>query len=253
MIFVVDVGNSAAHFGVYSDGLIIDKLVVYHGGKSFSPSSIENISQWLKKFQTISSAAVGTVNRVVDDGLRSCFKNIPLTYISSGADIGMRLDYTPAGTLGADRFANLVAFRQRYRSPGAIIDIGSAVTIDILDPRGNFYGGMIFPGPALSLKALHTSTELLPLIELDDSSADWGHTTEKSIRCGVFKLYRHAIEGIIAEARTEFVDARFTTVACGGWSLLWQQYWHDTVHFDTDLTLKGIGDIYYLLKSGKKL
>ena len=67
--------------------------------------------------------------------------------------------------VGLDRLANaLAADRLRAAERGAIVvDLGSAITVDVVSPDGAFLGGAILPGIAMSARALHEFTDLLPL------------------------------------------------------------------------------------------
>jgi len=67
--------------------------------------------------------------------------------------------YDRPGLLGPDRWAALIAARDRVPSdPVLIITVGTAVTIDALDDRGTFVGGLIVPGFGLMLDALEAGT-----------------------------------------------------------------------------------------------
>ncbi|MFH1754529.1 MAG: type III pantothenate kinase, partial [Candidatus Latescibacterota bacterium] len=52
----------------------------------------------------------------------------------------------------------------KRRKDAIVIDVGSAVTVDLVKNR-SFKGGVILAGPALSLLALAQNTEKLPLLE----------------------------------------------------------------------------------------
>jgi type III pantothenate kinase len=71
--------------------------------------------------------------------------------------------YEHPGRLGSDRWMALVGARQRVLRQGepraaVVVMVGTAVTVDALDARGNFLGGFILPGFGLMLKALEMGT-----------------------------------------------------------------------------------------------
>lgn len=100
--------------------------------------------------------------------------------------------------LGADRAAAAVAANKlrRPKTPAIVIDIGTAITIDLLSVEGAFEGGAILPGPRLSAAALAEQTAALPrydISDLDVAPDAVGRSTEPAILAG---LYWGAVGGI---------------------------------------------------------
>ncbi len=81
-------------------------------------------------------------------------------YIQASAHAaGVNNGYEPPASLGADRWAALVAARHLTGAkPTLIIDAGTAVTVDYLDGGGQFAGGVIFPGMATMIESLNART-----------------------------------------------------------------------------------------------
>ena len=50
--------------------------------------------------------------------------------------------------------------------PAVIVDLGTAITVDLVSSDGAFQGGAILPGIEMSARALHDYTDLLPRIEM---------------------------------------------------------------------------------------
>lgn len=71
---------------------------------------------------------------------------------------GMRNGYVPPASLGADRWAALLATRRRTADCALVISAGTALTIDALDSNGDFLGGMILPGLHSMRRALGQDT-----------------------------------------------------------------------------------------------
>jgi type III pantothenate kinase len=94
--------------------------------------------------------------------------------------------------VGLDRLLNAVA-ANRLRQPdeGAIvIDSGTATTFEVVTTTGAFAGGAILPGLALSSKALHDYTALLPELSLAELGPELpqalGKETRGALRSGIF-------------------------------------------------------------------
>ncbi len=72
---------------------------------------------------------------------------------------GVTNSYKDPAQLGADRWAALIAARSRVPDAVCVVDCGTAITVDALDHKGVFRGGVIFPGVALMLSSLLDGTQ----------------------------------------------------------------------------------------------
>ncbi len=73
--------------------------------------------------------------------------------------------------------------------PLVVVDLGTAVTVDYISARGEFCGGAILPGVAMSAQALEHFTDLLPLVpmdQLDQPPPALGTDTVSAIRSGLY-------------------------------------------------------------------
>jgi type III pantothenate kinase len=84
-------------------------------------------------------------------------------------DVPIAVRVAAPDQVGIDRLlsATAVAARVPAGSPAVVVNAGTAVTVDWLDPSHAFAGGVIFPGPRLMAQALHDRTALLPLVAED--------------------------------------------------------------------------------------
>jgi type III pantothenate kinase len=107
--------------------------------------------------------------------------------------------------VGIDRLFDAVAANSRRTTgmPAAIIDAGSAVTVDLLDGSGAFVGGAILPGLRLMAKALHDYTALLPLIEPPSQAPPLpGTATIPAVEAGIFWAVAGGIEALLRQYRS---------------------------------------------------
>jgi type III pantothenate kinase len=122
----------------------------------------------------------------------------------SAADLPLEVRLERPDMVGIDRLVDAVAVN-RLRSPNApavIVDVGSAITVDLVSAEGAFLGGSILPGLAMSARAMHEFTDLLPLIEtadLQEPPPALGISTEEAMRSGLFWGAVGAIRQLIAE------------------------------------------------------
>ncbi|MDX9703592.1 MAG: type III pantothenate kinase [Candidatus Auribacterota bacterium] len=251
-VVVIDIGNTTIHAGLYCNGEILDPIRIGYKKKFQAINEFQHFSGWLNSHRNngaVSNIAICSVVPSFTDYITSLYHDITVFTVHSGLPLGIELPYTPVESFGADRLANLVALRKWYGYPAVVIDVGSALTCDLLDAQGNFAGGMIFPGPGLCLKSLHEQTAQLPQVDLDEPHPEWGFSTESSIRSGVYKGFTCMIKSLIDDARSQLQADSIRSVATGGWSMLLQPFLPEVDHFDEYLTLKGIGEIFSLVKN----
>jgi type III pantothenate kinase len=72
--------------------------------------------------------------------------------------------------VGIDRLLGVLAAKRLVApgQPAVVVDMGSAVTVNLLDETGAFAGGAIFPGLRLMAEALHDNTAQLPLVKVTE-------------------------------------------------------------------------------------
>jgi type III pantothenate kinase len=106
--------------------------------------------------------------------------------------------------VGIDRLlAALTAnhLRQQDR-PAVVIDLGTAITVDLVSAQGEFCGGAILPGFALSARALAEQTDALPLVSFvaeDQEPAPVGKSTVGAIESGLYWGAVGAIRELICQ------------------------------------------------------
>ncbi len=108
----------------------------------------------------------------------------------------LRTQYQNTHTLGADRWAGLIAARQLSNDNSLVISTGTATTIDFLGGNGMHYGGWILPGLGLMRQSLLQNTAGLNVVSLDQASTGIGLDTASAIDEGS----RLAHLGAIAQA-----------------------------------------------------
>ena len=104
-------------------------------------------------------------------------KNIPLP---------MDLQVDEPDKIGTDRVVSAAAAYAVAEDAVAIADFGTAVTIDLVDEKGVFLGGVICPGPEIGAQALKENTAQLPKVKVTRPKTPYGKTTSQAINCGVY-------------------------------------------------------------------
>jgi len=116
--------------------------------------------------------------------------------------IAIRVD-EPART-GIDRLLAAVAVN-RLRAPdraAIVVDLGTAITVDLVESDGAFAGGAILPGIGMAGRALADQTDALPHIVLKPAEAPpspVGKTTKSAIEAGLYWGAVGAVGELIAQ------------------------------------------------------
>jgi type III pantothenate kinase len=76
-----------------------------------------------------------------------------------------------------------------------VIDMGTAITFDLITRESGYLGGNISPGMNTRLRALHAFTSKLPLVENEDIPSGLGRDTRSAILAGVQVGIVHEING----------------------------------------------------------
>lgn len=107
--------------------------------------------------------------------------------------------------LGTDRLCAAAAVIDQRRSSAIVVDIGSAVTVDLVLNR-EFRGGLIMAGPGLSLWALASYAKRLPMVGFDtlgSSGLNRFDDTRPAMALGALTAARAAVvEGVRLLKRT---------------------------------------------------
>lgn len=96
---------------------------------------------------------------------------VPRTTIAARpAQCGLVNEYVEPAKLGSDRWAGMIGAHALYPGEALLIaTLGTATTIDAVDARGHFVGGLIAPGWTLMMRSLGEHTAQLPSLNRDDA------------------------------------------------------------------------------------
>ncbi len=125
---------------------------------------------WTKLVQQVVKETLGEKLYIIG-------KNIPFP---------MDLSVNEPEKIGVDRVVSAAAAYAVVEDAVVIADFGTAVTIDLVDERGIFRGGVICPGFEISAEALKQSTAQLPKVKVTRPKAPYGRTTSQAINCGLY-------------------------------------------------------------------
>jgi len=234
MNFCVDVGNALVKLGVF-EGTFLKKVFCF-------PTENLKSTDFQKSFLKLTpdkigiSSVVPRINKKISKELKERYKIIPK--IISYEDCGISLEVKNPEKVGIDRVLNCKSAYCFYGGPTIVIDIGTAITIDIVLKRGCFPGGVIMPGPGLWLESL-AKTALLPAVKFKEQVKIIGKNTEEAIFSGARYGICSAVEGIVERIKKEYPGCKI--VLTGGWSSKFKEILNIRIIHHPFLTLEGIG------------
>jgi len=163
-----------------------------------------------------------------------------LTY----TDLPIAVDVQNPERVGMDRLVAAVAVNQLRNpgSPAVIVDAGTAITVDLVNPAGHFLGGAILPGLRLISQALASKTDQLPRVDWNFQGSvpePLGTSTETAIRSGLFWGSVGAIRELVARIGAT-ASGSPQVYLTGGDAEKLASYISDDAVYVKDLVLRGI-------------
>ena len=179
------------------------------------------------------------------------FSDMPVTILGPGVKSGMPILYDNPKEVGPDRIANAVGAYDLYPGASIVVDLGTATTFDVVSEKGEYMGGAITPGVAISLDALYAHAAALRSVELVEPRSVIGRSTVESIQSGVLYGYAAQVDGMVERIRKEIGEAR--VIATGGLAGLIAPRTNHVNHVEPWLTLHGLRIVHERNHAGETL
>jgi len=250
VLFALDVGNTNLTLGVFDGEQLAavwrlstrasataDEL-----GAAFRTLFRESGRDPARVSGMIVCSVVPDLNAAVAEAGRVYFGTEPM-FVEPGIRTGMPVAYENPHEVGADRIVNAVAAAAKHGVPVVVLDFGTATTFDVVNARGEYLGGVIAPGPALSAEALFARAARLSRVDVRKPGRVIGRNTRESVQSGLFHGYVALVEGVVARIRAELgVDA--PVVATGGLAGVFAAELPFLTEVNPGLTLDGLRRIW---------
>jgi len=215
----IDIGNSAIKWRT-SDSKVFSE-------------SIENFSITLLNESNIAWVSAVAYPNIIQD-MSNHFEMINI--IEPQKKFGsLTLSYEDPSKLGTDRFvAMLGAIKHFPDKPLLVIDIGSAITFDVIDKNGLHQGGLIMPG----ISALRGSFEKFKTSDLSLGLTGLASNTDDAWRFGTHAMMVSAINCQIKSFQSIFSDG--VVSVCGGMAKDIKKELPESIEFFENLVLDGL-------------
>lgn len=256
MLLTVDIGNTNIVFALY-DGKMQKGMwrCMTDAGRT-SDEYLAFLSQHFQlnnvSIKDVSDVIVSSVVPEVEFAIRRLCENFNCRPIFVGKDtgsLGIEIKIDRPSELGADRLVNTFAVHKEYKCAAIVLDFGTATTFDVVDKDGNFCGGVIAPGPNLSIEALHLAAAKLPSVAIKKPKSALAKNTVDAMQSGIFWGYVGLVEKILEQLIAELGGERPKIIATGGLSTLFKDDIPLIDVIDEELTLKGLLSIYQHIKN----
>lgn len=242
-ILAIDIGNTNISIGLGS------KLMRKSWKIATSSFSIPNFRNFLKeklKDSSPDTIIIASVVPALDSKLNSFlnrhYPKSKLYFVGKDIIVPIENRYHPPQAVGQDRLVNAYYVKKIFSYPAIAIDLGTALTFDLISDEGAYLGGLIFPGLRLSLEMLAEKTALLPKVNLKYIKNIYGKNTKESIVNGIIIGFSSLIDGVIKKLVKIFYK-KPVIVATGGDYPYLAQYINCVDTWVKDMTLLGLFEL----------
>ncbi len=247
MLLVIDVGNTNTVMGVF-DGRTLKHHWRIRTERNTTEDEFNVLASGLfaragmdfsEIDKTVISCVVPPMVTLLDAFGRKYLGHAP-RWIDAKSYPGMPILGDNPNEVGADRIVNGVAAYQRYQTCLIIIDFGTATTFDVISEKGEYMGGAISPGVAISADALFSHASKLPRVDLLRPPATVvGTDTISCIQSGIIFGYAGLVDGIVQRMKAE-LPTNPKVIATGGLAPLIRDVSNTIETVESDLTLEGL-------------
>ena len=257
MLLAIDVGNTNIVLGGIRDGeqifsarlksdrsktadqyaLDIQGILTLYG---VSPSEVEG---------GILSSVVPYLQSVLPDAVK-ILTGVELMVVGPGIKTGLNIRTDNPASVGSDLIVAAVAARAKYKTPIAIVDMGTATTLSLVLRDNEYMGGMIIPGLWTSLNALSANAAQLPYIDLNGPAKLIGTNTVDCMRSGAINGTAAMLDGLIDRLEDELKEP-VTPILTGGLSPVIAPACRRRFHLEPDILIDGLMILYEKNKPGR--
>ena len=250
MLLAIDIGNTNIVIGVIQNDEILFKARIATDRLRTSDQYGVEIRNMLEAFNIrkedvtdcIIASVVPPVFNSVYTGVIKMIGKQPMV-VGPGLKTGLNIHVDIPSQVASDRIVAAVAALAEYEAPLVLIDMGTATTIEVVEPENVYMGGVIFPGVMVSLDSLTSRAAQLPGISLDKPKNIIGKNTVDCMRSGMMYGTASMLDGVIDRIAEELGHSS-TIIATGGMAQFITPLCKHEIILEKELLLKGLNVIY---------
>jgi type III pantothenate kinase len=239
MLLTIDIGNTNIHNGIFSGRALKKAFKIPAYTKGLRPEYIKKLGTYLYRIKRIVIVSVvpGELTRL--ERLVRDITNAKIFVVGRDIDSGVKNLYKDPKQVGQDRLVNARAAYELYGGACMVVDFGTAITVDVVNEKKEYLGGVIAPGVEVSLTALSARAILLPKIKIKKPCAILGRDTRQSMMSGAVYGFSSLCDGIVEKLKKKYCR-KARVIGTGGMSQLIGPYCKSVETIDPFLTLKGL-------------
>ncbi|TAG32504.1 MAG: type III pantothenate kinase [Verrucomicrobia bacterium] len=208
MLLLLDVGNTHTHLALLRDGILSAQQDIPTPLLDAPDSPLRAVLAAGSAIQCLAFCSV-VPTATLRVGALAAAAALPSWQLTHEARLGVPISYPRPAEIGQDRLANAAgAHALAPGRPAIVIDLGTAVTFDLVTPEGGYEGGIITAGPALVTRYLHERTAQLPLVTdlTTPVTSVIGRSTAEAIRIGAVIGFAGLIQALLDAVLAEFAQ-----------------------------------------------
>lgn len=250
MLLAMDVGNTNTVIGVFDGRQLLEHWrLETHARRTYDEYGIQlrQLFSWAGIDSTAMRAVI--ISSVVPplqfslERMSERYFKVKALFVGPGIKTGMPILADNPREVGADRIVNAVAAYDKHQSGLIVVDFGTATTFDVVSPKGEYLGGAICPGIAISMEALFKNASKLPRVEFAKPPHIVGRNTIHSIQSGLMFGYVGLVDGICERMKKD-LGFPVRVIATGGLATMIAEESTAISEVDEFLTLQGLRIIY---------
>jgi len=241
MRLLIDVGNTNTSIAIVKGEKIRKKYFIHTSREKIEQKALKRLlgADLREIDRAVIVSVVPKFRTVFKKSMKAIAPKIRVQFIGRDIKVPIKIKYKKPGEVGQDRLVTSFAAQQVCGLPVLIIDFGTAVTFDLVSEKGEYEGGLIFPGLRMGLKSLVRDTALLPKIEVKATRGLIGRDTRGSMNKGILYGYAAVCDGFVGSFRKQY-GRKLKVVATGGDAGLVARYTRHVKTVCPDLIFTGL-------------
>jgi type III pantothenate kinase len=251
MILLIDIGNTRLKWAELRDGVLSSQAAFAHSGIDRA-RLLQEMQRNVARPERVLISNVGgaEIGAACVSAIRSHWNIEPELVVSSAYAAGVTSAYREPEKLGVDRWLAMIAAHAVMPTALCVVSVGTAMTIDGVEPSGRHLGGLIVPGPELMVSSLLKNTsDIAPrATQVQMSDELFADHTFGAIHQGA----RHALAALVDRAIIEIertTNSRPHVMLTGGASEHIAPLLESNYEVVPDLVLRGLATIADQLRS----
>ena len=250
MLLAVDIGNTHTVIGLFRDWEMWDSWRIASDPMKTEDEYAIIISNLLATeghcMREIKALVLSSTVPALTDiwqHLTNKYFDIEPLIVSAETKTDMPLKVDNPQMVGADRIVNSVEAIRKYGTNLIVVDLGTATTFDCISQDGEYIGGAIAPGVAISANALAEKAAKLPRVQFVVPEKVLSPNTTGALQSGIVYGFAGQIDGIVKRLKAE-MGGDVKVIATGGLAEKIAPVCETVDEVDTMLTLRGLNLIF---------